>query len=254
MPESRRYTFKLYPSRAQNDELHRQRLMCGELWNALIQRNEDVSRRAYGGKGVRHSEGKSILSNFDMGYEITTLLAECPEWRALSTWTPRRIAANVAKAYEAFFRRAKNGAGKEAGYPRYRRRDKSTTIPHRFVSGCKLLPRGSERSNGDEKPASARAWSLTLKGVPGVIRARGRFPVDPTKFTDADVIFRDRTWWLSACVEVPPRRETGEEKIMVRFDLIDEFACVERATGRRTSEAGSARAHEQNPIHSPHLA
>ena len=37
-------------------------------------------------------------SEFDMGYWITSLLAESPEWRALSTWTPRRIATSMRAA------------------------------------------------------------------------------------------------------------------------------------------------------------
>lgn len=256
----RRYLFKLYPSEAQCDELHRQRLMMGDLWNALIQRNEDVSRRTYGGKGVRHADGKTLLTFFDMTKEITALRHECPEWAALSVWSAHRVAKSVELAYQAFFRRAKHGAGKEAGYPRYRRRDMASAVPHRFQSGCKFLPHDRERSGSARQTRSARTWILELKGVPGRIRAKGEFPVELGRLhgdggagSDADVIFRDGKWWLSACVEMQPRREKGKEKVTVRFDLIDEFACVERATGRRTPEAGSARAHVQNPNVSPRL-
>ena len=94
----RRYAFKLYPSADQAVALHEQRMMCADLWNALLQRREDVYRRE-----------KRTLTRFDLEYEITALYRECPEWRALSTWTARRVNKRLDDAFAAFFRRLKAG-------------------------------------------------------------------------------------------------------------------------------------------------
>jgi hypothetical protein len=51
----RRYSFGLYPSSEQSAELHQQRMMMADLWNALLQRREDVWRRTRAQRGVRHS-------------------------------------------------------------------------------------------------------------------------------------------------------------------------------------------------------
>lgn len=245
----RRYTFKLYPNAVQTAALHEQRMMMADLWNALLQRNEDCYRRTNGQRHVSHGEGRSRLSFFDMTNEITKLRAECPEWRALSVWSAHRVAFSLDEAFKTFFRRAKSGAGKQSGYPHYRARRRSTSIPHRCASGCKLSPRVGERSGAEENPGSAREWRLALKGVSGAIRARGEFPSSPMSYKDADVIWRDDSWWLSVCVEMAPRRSPGAADITISFDLIDEFARVERAEGRRTACDGSARALTQNPNH-----
>lgn len=100
----------------------------------------------------------------------------------------------------------------------------SVTLPGRKPS------RSDPRALGDEGTNSA--WRLTLRGVPGAIKARGRFPADPRSFKTADVKFYDGSWWFSVCVEMQERRVAGAEKMTVEFDLIDEFASVKLANGR----------------------
>jgi len=260
----RRYLFKLYPVLAQNDVLHDQRRMMADLWNALLEMIEDRFRRdqqrlrwidAHGipRKGVScHVAEPFRLSKYTLQYWISDLLAECPEWRALSTWTPRRLAQSLYKAFAAFFSRAKAGAGAQSGYPRPKRR--RDAIPYRFASGCKMLPRRREGCDGIADAASAREWRVTLKGVPGQLRARGCFPAAPLAYTDVDVIWRGRQWWLSVAVKLAPRLKPGIDKVTVSLDLIDEFARVERAEGPRGACDGSARASAQNPDHLNTLA
>lgn len=215
--EPRRYTFKLYPSREQEEELIRHCRMCGDLWNALLQRQEDTYRR--------HGQGRSskgYLTFFDMTAEITQLRHECPEWAELSVWTAHRGADALDKAFQAFFRRAKQGAGAQSGYPRYRGRHLHTWLPHRFKSGAKMLP---------VKRDTARQldWSVTLKGIPGSMLAKGRFPGAPAEWTDMDVRFHSDAWWMSVAVDMPTRRHKARAEdatLTVEFDLVDCFAVV----------------------------
>ena len=220
----RRYTFKLLaPKLAQAAVLVEQSMMVADLWNALLQRQEDTHRRAAGPRGVRHADGKSHLTYFDLTAEITTLRQTCPEWAELSVWTPHRVARALDEAFKAFFRRARAGAGAQSGYPRYRRRAVARWLPHRFASGCRMTCR------------SGKNWRLTLKGVPGELKLRGQFPVEPVGWTDADLREHAGAWWFSIGVYMPPRRERGEGAGEVRLDLIDEFAAVRRLNGGRAA-------------------
>jgi hypothetical protein len=102
----------------------------------------------------------------------------------------------------------------------------------------------SSRARGEEgslsyvpmsrRPSSrARGWRLKMRGVPGTIKARGRFPTDPQSFKTADVMFRDGAWWLSVCVTFETGRiQAGDDKLTIKLNLIDEFASVEGANGR----------------------
>lgn len=212
----RRYSFKLYPTPRQDMELSLQARMVASLWNAMLEIEEQQYRRTGGQKRVMHADGKSFLSEYDLGYQVTALLAQSDEWRALSTWTPRRVAKALSLAFAAFFRRAKGGAGKSAGYPKYRRVRFADWVPHRFASGCKLTHDDGTR------------WRLRLKGITADVTARGKFPEEPLDWADAD-IRRDATgtWWLSVCVEMHPRMPSGDMARRVAFDGIDKFASVD---------------------------
>lgn len=225
----RRYTFKLYPTPQQEMALDFQSRMVARLWNAMLEMQEDIWRKTSGQVGVVNRGGgkfgkdgrwraveKTCYSEFDLGYQVTELLADDPAWRALSTWTPRRVAKALALAMQAFFSRAKGGAGASSGYPKYRSAFRAEWIPHRFASGCKLERNG-------------RAWALTLKGIDGPIHARGELPDEPIKFADADLRL-DRTtgvWTLSIAVEMPDRMSCGNRPVRVELDGIDCFARID---------------------------
>lgn len=252
--EPRRYTFKLYPNKAQHAELMRQARMMGELWNALLSRNEQMRQRTKGQKGVVHAEGKQLLSYEDMTMEITQLRHACPEWADLSVGSERRVCNALAEAFKAFFRRMKelsNPAVYEreaaavmakprrdgkprrkptrfdlAGYPKYRSLDRADWVPFSCRSGFKLQPHGDtrKRPNGRE---SATEWRLTrIKGLHSAIRARGELPGTPVEWTDADLRYERGNWRLSVAADLPKRREADIADVTIRFDLINRLADV----------------------------
>jgi putative transposase len=217
---NRRYTFKLYPTPEQAEELRRQCGLVGELWNALLHMQEDRYRRTRGQRGVTHDPAaKPHMSNFDMGYHVSELRNRCPEWRDLSTWTPRRVCAALDRAFAAFFRRAKAGAGAQSGYPRYKsaRRGQHNWLPHRCASGCSLTH------------VAGKNWTLALKGVPAAIHARGELPGDPSKYTDADIREIDGVWWLSIAGVFGRQRSAGDKATEVKLGQLD---CFARLDGR----------------------
>ena len=259
--QPRRYTFKLYPSERQSEALFAQAKMMAELWNGLLQRNEDRYWRMGGQKGVTHVEGNKLLGYEAMTYDITDLRRECPEWAAMLCECQRRVANALADAYKAFFRRFKELSSpavyeieaakwKEkkrrnpnwlernptrfdlAGYPKYRAIARANWAPYRIKGGakaeCRLMPQGClrKRPNGRESHCN---WRLTLKGIPGAIRARGEFPEAPLAWTDADLRHKNGVWWLSVAVDNKSPRGAGLAPLTLRFNLIDTFADIDGA-------------------------
>ena len=227
---NRRYAWKLYPTPEQDLALRQQAAMCADLWNALLRMCEDIYERGnrHGGwvftrSGPRVPEAgeepnrTGLPSEYDMGYWITAMLDECPEWRALSTWTPRRVATSLSMAYKAFFRRAREGAGASSGYPKYKSRRRHLSIPHRCDSGCAM----------NKSARHDRSYELRLKGVDGSIWARGMLPAKVSEYLDVDVMFRDGHWEASIAVAIERRRVSHQaDDIVVRFDLLDCLAQV----------------------------
>ncbi len=257
----RRYSWRLYPTQEQDAGLRDQARMCAELWNALMEMWETINRRCvqrqiwidadgkrhvgitYHGQGWKmgddgpsvlrpkdigsgdHRGPRDIPSEFDMGYWITSMLAECPEWRALSTWTPRRVATSVRAAWQAFFRRAKAGAGASAGYPMYKSAYRHLAIPHRCLSGCSL------RKSVDNEWSGPNSYYLRLKGAPGKIRSKREPPWDGAEiyeWMDADVRLIDGNWEISAAVDIARSRRAAMKlgHVVIRFDLLDCFCTV----------------------------
>ena len=264
----RRYTFKLYPNADQEEALREQARMCAMLWNALLDMRETFYRRAR-----QKGEKKTSLTAFDQGKDLTALRAECPEWAAQPRGTQERVAEMLDNAFKAFFRRAKSGAGKSSGYPRFKSVFRADSVhlrepaksswtfsahsapagngeveeDRKATSGCVAKglrksrsehlsahsgpARKSEPKGGKDAPqpqihlASAN-WRLKMRGVPGAIKARGKFPVAPLSHKTADIRFYDGAWWFSICVAQEPRRAPGSKDVIVDFDLIDEFASV----------------------------
>lgn len=198
----RRYTFKMYPNQVQAEQLHGQRRMMAELWNAALQMKEDYYRRE-----------RKTLSRFEIDKQIKDLRKELPEWKNINSSTPSQVVAKLELAFSAFFRRLKNGEG-EAGYPRYRSVARGMNIPFRnnFV-GWKFFSTG-------------QSWRMTILGIDGQIKCRGQFPQQPLQYCGCVVMWRDENWWLSVAVKVAPRITGGNQKLTINFDLIDKFVDI----------------------------
>lgn len=193
----RRYTFKIYPNKAQTSALDRQCVLLARLWNAAIEERQ----------GCFQKTGKS-LSFYDQGASVKTIRADDPEYAAMSFDTLSSVLDNLDKAYKAFFSRMKKGVKfSEAGFPKFRSSALWDTIPFR------------SNGNGWKITASGSSWRLYIKGI-GVMRARGKFPVSPDKIKTSTVMKRDGAWWISIVAEMPVRRAAGTESVSVAFDEI----------------------------------
>lgn len=304
MTELRRYTFKLSPNMAQEAALWEQAQMCAMLWNALLDMRETHYRRAKqrGEKKTSLSafdQGKDITALNAAAKSDPDLAA----WRMMPRGTQERVADMLDLAMKAFFKRAKGGAGASSGYPRFKRVRDADSIPLREpVKSCwkfaahsgpagnseprargeegkSRRPRGEEgfhdsscanhylssrARGGGGACLDERKWRLAMRGIPGAIKARGKFPVQPLSHKTGDVKYYDGSWWFSVCVEMEPRRVAGSKKLTVELDLIDEFASVKFANGqcvaglsdpfsaeRKGEFSNICRAEQESPCNDP---
>lgn len=192
------YKCRLQPTRQQRRALEAVTEQQRQLYNAALQeRIEAFSRKVpLTGKGIS-------VSVFDQGRSLTQIRADDPAFRGVQ----RRIQAgtldNLDRAYKAFFKRAKAGAGASAGFPRFKGRD--------FFRGFRFNAPLQIKWDGKR---------LRFAGVPGGLRVsardRARLPTliaDPKGGgTWKGVSFsRDGNRW-SVCfqAEVPIRPRAGD--------------------------------------------
>ena len=209
---TRRYTFKLYPSASQRAVLDEHRRLHGILWNAMLEQREMAWRH-----GTR-------ITFFDQQKEIKAIKRELPEFSALPSASMGLTAKRLDLAFQAFFRRAKQGCGASSGYPRYRRVVDYPTIGYR--DGAWLL-----RSAG-----GPRNWRLTLSKFTGEIKARGKFPGEVVDLRSGEVIYKAGEYWFSAVVSIEKQGDCPPAAAaVIRLDKIEEFGAVEAQDGGRAS-------------------
>jgi putative transposase len=204
----RRYTFKLYPNKAQADALEQQRRLHSALYNAMIEQRATQWAHECQRRGKKERRGITL---YDQSKEITKLRAESPEYRALSANSLAETAKRVDLAFKGFFRRARQGAGASSGYPRFKRLDGFCF--RESGRGWRFHPHGDN---------AARIYMI---GVPGLVKARGRFPATPTSIKTCSLREIGGTWWISIAAEMMPRMSARAALSgTLRFNLIDEFA------------------------------
>lgn len=112
------YKYRIYPSRAQVTALERTLGLCCELYNAGLQERRDAWRICH--KSVSYKEQANQLS------EIKAIRAE---FGMIHSQVLQDTLKRLDKAFDAFFRRIKNG--EKPGFPRFRSRARynSFTFP-----------------------------------------------------------------------------------------------------------------------------
>nr|BBH87038.1 transposase [Thermosporothrix sp. COM3] len=114
----RTYTYRLYPTKHQAEKLTWTLDLLRELYNAAVQERRDCYR--YTGKGTSYTQQAAQLS------DIKELR---PEYQKIHSQVLQDTLRRVEKAFQAFFRRVKNG--ETPGYPRFQGKNRfdSFTYP-----------------------------------------------------------------------------------------------------------------------------
>jgi len=135
------YRYRLYPTKAQVSVLERTLGVCRDVYNSLVHERTVLYE----------TQGKSP-SRVDQCREITTWKAEHPELHDVYSQVLQNITRRVDLAFQAFFRRVRNG--EEPGYPRRKGKGQydSITYPQSgfgFYQGKLRLSKISNPKIGD---------------------------------------------------------------------------------------------------------
>ncbi len=204
MMQTRRYTFKLYPSPAQAVEMERQRRLHQALYNGALEERIGAYR-----KGVH-------LSFVDQSRSIKIIKAECPEYAALHVHTLSETLNRLDKAYASFFRRVK--AGKTAGFPRFQSRDRFSGWAYKShkVGFWVTLRDGGKHGR------------LRLSGI-GEMSMRGSMR-DLGEIRTCNIVRRGDDWFASIVVRGEFKRECGVEACGLDWG-VNTFATIATSQG-----------------------
>ena len=120
------------------------RRMLNTLYNAALQERRDAYRMA----------GKSV-SLYEQNAALTAIRSEWPEWAALDVNVSRGALRRLDRAFNAFFRRAKEGAN--PGFPRFKP-----------VSRFRCIELAQPRPGMVKMRTDGRKAHIRIKGLPGI--------------------------------------------------------------------------------------
>jgi putative transposase len=135
------YKFRLYPTKKQAHALSWTLDRCRELYNAALQERRDAYRMA----------GKSI-TYYDQANQLPEIKEIREEYQDIHSQVLQDVLRRVKKAFDAFFRRCKNG--EEPGYPRFQGRN-------RYDSFC--YPQGGYSLTHDNRVCLSKIGSIKVK-------------------------------------------------------------------------------------------
>jgi putative transposase len=203
----RRVLLRMMPNateRAALDEIHG--LHC-RLTNTLIEEHQR-----------RHEANQQALNFSAMCKEMTRWRANVAALAALNAQSMRVTARRVALAFDAFFRRVKNGQA--PGYPRFKSRARFSGWGYKTAGdGWKLLQERSTHKPG-KKYCGTSYGAVRLSGI-GTIGLRGRARFAGTPKT-AEVLRKAGKWYLSVTFDVDQAgiaRQSGTQSMAFDWGL-----------------------------------
>jgi putative transposase len=135
------YKFRLYPTKKQAHALTWTLDRCRELYNAAVQERRDAYRMA----------GKSI-TYYDQANQLPEIKELREEYQDIHSQVLQDVLRRVKKAFDAFFRRCKQG--EKPGYPRFQGRN-------RYDSFC--YPQGGYSLMQDNRVCLSKIGAIKVK-------------------------------------------------------------------------------------------
>lgn len=182
------FRYRIFPTKHQEAILRTQLSLCCELYNAGLEERREAYR--IGGKSITFTTQSAQLP------DIKELR---PEYEGIYSQVLQDVLHRLDKAFQAFFRRVKNG--EVPGYPRFKAwfRYDSITYPQ---SGFSIQPSGPTPRGRNRK---AKQWvRLTLSKI-GTIWMKMHRPIAGVIKTCTIIRSATGKWCISfSCDEVEP--------------------------------------------------
>ena len=209
------YKYKLKPSPQQEWELERVLVLCRHLYNAAV----GERREAWRMRGV-------TVTYYQQKAELPGIKEAMPEYAVVNAQVLQDVVLRVDRAFQAFFRRIREG--QTPGYPRFHGRDRYNSFTYPQV--------------GDHGGARLDNGFLVLSKI-GRIAVRWSRPIEGAPRTAT--ISREADGWYvcfsCANVSIQPLPQTGQE---TGIDLgLEAFATL--SSGERIFHPGWYRKAER---------
>ena len=120
------YKYRIYPKKETEQKFYWTLARCRELYNAALSERRDAYR--YAGKSVSYYDQQNDLP------EIKAAIRE--EYQDIAAHVLQDVLRRLQKAFDAFFRRCKNG--ENPGYPRFQGRNRYDSFTYPDGAGWKF--------------------------------------------------------------------------------------------------------------------
>lgn len=198
--KQRKVTYKLYPTPTQQKNLENMLGVHQRLYNKALEQRINA-----------YQENKRSLSFYDQCRALTLWRKEDTALADVNAQSAQVTLKRLALAFDAFFRRVKNG--ETPGFPRFK-------AYHRF-SGW------GYKTHGDgfrlQLKEGTKNGIVRLSGV-GKISLRGKARTSGTVKT-AEVLLKAGRWFLSVTIDCDPIRKSGAKAIGLDWG-VETFATI----------------------------
>jgi putative transposase len=208
------FKYRLKPTPAQEQEFERVLMLCRRLYNAALEQRKTAYERC----GVS-------LTAYTQSMELPAIRAEMPEYAAINAQVLQDVLARLDKAFQAFFRRLRNG--EKPGYPRFQGSGRFNSFTYKQV--------------GEHGSARLDNGCLVLSKI-GRVAVRWSRPIDGTP--KAVTIRREADGWYAciSCADVPIRplertdHETGIDVGLASFATLADGTMIHNPRWYRKAE------------------
>jgi putative transposase len=200
----RKVTFRLYPNASQHKCLENMLGIHQRLYNKALEQ-----------RITTYQETKKSLSFYDQCLSLTQWRKEDEQLKAVNAQSAQVTLKRLALAFDAFFRRVKNG--ETPGFPRFK-------SFHRF-SGWGYKTHGDGFSLNLKK----KHGKVKISGI-GTLTLRGKARTLGIPKT-ADILHKGERWYLAVTLNCEPKRKSGDKGIGLDWG-VENFATMVNTQGQ----------------------
>ncbi len=219
----RGYRFRLSPTPTQEKALEHTLDLLRWLYNAALEERREAYRK----------QGKSITKR-EQEKEITEIKRDCPEYEEVHTHLLQDVVKRLDTAFQAFFRRLKEGAAKP-GFPRFKGRERYNSFTYK------------DAGNGNGAAMVSGGKRIRLSGI-GNVKIKVHREMKGTLKTVKVKRDSDGHWYALLTCEVPTRplpathREVGIDVGITTFAATSDGELIENPRPMQTARIRVERA------------
>jgi putative transposase len=197
----RKITYRLYPTKKQEQALNHTLRLHQQLYNCALEQRINT-----------YKNKKKYLNFYDQSKELTILRAEIEEYQNLNAQSSQVTLKRLDLAFQHFFRRLKEKQDK-AGFPRFKSIDRYTGWGYKtYGDGWKVFD-GEKNKHGYIRLSNI--WHIKIRGKAKNIG----------KPKTCEIQHKQGKWYASITIECEVKKDYGKKAIGIDWGLTN-FATI----------------------------